>query len=278
MPSMKEQQIAATLRRLRAGRTGDEVFRATDITPSKLSRIESGHVRPKPNDIRLLCGFYGADAATTERLVQQAKAAREPQWWTQYVGGDGWSEALQHHLELETEATRIESWMIDLVPGLLQTNDYVRALIDGRPDVDPDQLERRLELRTARRARVERGDLSVWVVLGETVLHQTVGGSRTLAAQLRYLTELKAVTVQVMPFSAGAHPGLGTSFHLMHFEDWPTMAYQDTLTRGLYQDDAEAVAAHESTMSHIRAAALSPRESRERLLSRAEQLEGRASC
>lgn len=274
MPSMREQRVAAELRRLRGSRTGEEVFHATDITPSKLSRIESGHVRPKPNDIRLLGGFYGADGAKVERLVAQARAAREPQWWTGYLGAE-WGEALRQHLELETEADRIDSWMIDLVPGLLQTTDYVRALVEGRPDVDQSQLKQRIQLREARRARVERGELSVWVVLGEAALRQEIGGHQVLADQLRYLTTLRAVTVQVMPFSVGAHPGLGTSFHMMRFPDWPAMVYQDTITRGLYQDDAEIVAAHETTMSHIRATALSPRESRERLLLQAEELDGR---
>jgi Domain of unknown function (DUF5753)/Helix-turn-helix domain len=275
MASMREQRIAAELRRLRGNRTGDEVQAATGITPSKLSRIEAGLVRAKPADIEELGGFYGTAKSTVDRLLNQAKAAREPQWWTQYVGPN-WDAALAHHLELETEASRIESWMIDLVPGLLQTSDYVRALIEARPDVDPSQTDRRVQLREARRARVERGELAVWVVLAEAALHQEIGGKHVLADQLRYLTTLKRVTVQVLPFSAGAHAGLGTSFHLMHFPEWPTTVYQDTITRGLYQDEPNIVAAHSDTMAHIQATALSPRESKDRLLWQADQLEGRA--
>ncbi len=271
---MREQRIAVELRRLRGDRTGAEVQEATGITPSKLSRIESGEVRPKPGDIRRLAEFYGAMPSTVDRLVEQAEAARQPQWWTHYLGKD-WDSALRHHLELETEASQVISWMIDLVPGPLQTTDYFRALVEGRPDVDQEQMDQRIALREARRARVERGELPMWVVLAEGVLFQEIGGRLVLADQLRYLTTLDTVTVQVMPFSAGAHPGLGTSFHLMNFPTWPTTVYQDTITRGLYQDEPSIVAAHEHTMAHIRATALSPRESRQRLLSRADELEGR---
>lgn len=172
-------------------------------------------------------------------------------------------------------AERIDSWTIDLVPGLLQTPDYIRALIDGRPDVSEEQIERRLELRALRRARVESGELELWAVVGETVLRQEVGGTAVLAGQLRYLHDAPCnVTLQVLPFQAGAHAGLGTSFHVLRFPDWPAVVYQDTISRGLYKDEPEIVRAHESTMEHVRASALSARRSRAVLAQRIEELEG----
>lgn len=273
---MRDERVGAELRKLRGNLTSRQVQDATGITPSKLSRLEGGVVRAKPEDITKLTSFYKVDQAVTERLIDQVRAARQPQWWTHFVGKD-WDAALSYHLELETEAKLIESWMIDLVPGLLQTNDYVRALVEGRPDVDPEQTERRIELRAARRARVERGDLEVWAILSEAVLYQEIGGPGVLADQLRYLAHLDRITVQVLPFSAGAHPGLGSAFHLMHFPQWPSTVYQDTITRGLYQDDPRLVEAHARTMAHIKATARSPRESRKQLLSRAEELDARRS-
>lgn len=274
MATMRELRIASELRALRGSISSSEVQRAVGITPSKLSRIESCHVRPQPADVRTLATFYGADAATVDRLVTAAQAAKEPTWWTAFVGVD-WDHALSQHLELETDATRIDSWTIDLVPGLLQTPDYIRALIGGRPDVTEDQIERRLDLRAKRRARVESGDLELWAVIGETVLRQEIGGQTALVGQLQYLHDVPPnVTVQVLPFSAGAHAGLGSSFHVLRFTTWPAMVYQETITRGLYRDDPEVVRAHESTMEHVRAAALSPRESRSLLARRIEELEG----
>ena len=274
MATMREQRIAAELRTLRGTRTSTDVQQALGITPSKLSRIESCAVRPKPADVRQLAEFYGAPPETVERLVNAAQQARKPSWWAPFIGPD-WDEALTHHLELETEAERIDSWTLDLVPGLLQVPSYIAALIGGRPDVDEDQLERRLELRAARRARVEHGELEVWAVLSEAALHQEIGGQAVLAEQLSYLSEVPGrVTVQVVPFNAGAHAGLGSPFHVLRFSAWPTVVYQETITKGLYRDDAEVVEAHARTMDHIRAAALSAKESRELLARRVSELEG----
>lgn len=273
MASMREQRIAAELRALRGSRTSSEVHRELGITPSKLSRIESCAVRPKPDDVRRLAEFYGAPPATVERLVNAAATARQPSWWTAFVGPD-WDGALTHHLELESDAERIDSWTLDLVPGLLQVPSYVAALVEGRPDVNDNQLQRRMELRAARRARVERGELEVWAVLGEAALHQEIGGRTVLAEQLRYLQEVPGrVTLQVVPFTAGAHAGLGSPFHIMRFAEWPAVVYQETITKGLYRDDPEIVEAHTRTMDHIRAAALSPRESAKLIASRLGELE-----
>lgn len=273
MASKREGLIVKKLRALRGSTSSKAVHDAVGITPSKLSRIESSHVRPRPDDVRLLATFYGADAATVDRLVEESRAARERGWWSEFAGPD-WDKALSDHLELESIAVRIDSWLIDLVPGLMQTPDYYRALIEGRPDVTDDQIERRMELRKKRRERVETGDLELWAVLGEGAIRQEIGGRVVLAGQLRYLRDAPAnVTVQVLPFSAGAHPGLGTSFHVLRFSDWPSLIYQDTIVRGLYHDAQEDVRAHETTMEHVRAAALSPRQSRDVLAQRIDELE-----
>lgn len=272
MATMREQRIAAELRTLRGSLTSTDVKRGVGMHPSKLSRIESCSVRPQPDDVRQLATFYGASVETIERLVRAAESAQQPAWWTEYVGPD-WNAALVHHLELESEASRIDSWTIDLVPGLLQVPSYIRALINNRPDVSPDQMKRRLDLRARRQERVTSGQLELWAVVGETVLRQAIGGAAVLADQLQALHDAPGnVTVQVLPFAAGAHPGLGSSFHLLRFADWPSVVYQDTITTGLYRDDLDITEAHKSTMEHIRAAALSPHESRELLQERVREL------
>ncbi|TKG57384.1 helix-turn-helix domain-containing protein [Prauserella endophytica] len=274
MTAVREERIARELRRLRGKYTSTDVQRALGITPSKLSRIESCKVRPSPDDVRRLATFYEADAKTVERLAKAAEQLKQPVWWTEFVGPD-WNSALGYHLELETEATRIDSWTIDLVPGLLQTPGYASALMTARVDVPPDQLERRLELRARRQQRVRDGSLELWAIVSETVLHNLIGGPSCVSDQLRYLASTPAnVTVQVLPFSAGAHSGLGTSFHLLEFSDWPTVGYQDTITQGLYYDDPDVVQGLARTIDDVRATALSPSASREALSQRAAELEG----
>src|SRR5690606_29431644 len=141
MTAVREERIARELRRLRGKYTSADVQRALGITPSKLSRNESCKVRPSPQDVKLLPPFYGPDDATAERHRKAAEDREPPVWWNEFVGPD-WSSALGYHLELESEATRIDSWTIDLVPGLLQTRDYSTALMTSRVDVPSDQLER----------------------------------------------------------------------------------------------------------------------------------------
>ncbi|MBK1785591.1 Scr1 family TA system antitoxin-like transcriptional regulator [Prauserella cavernicola] len=274
MTAVREERIARELRRLRGTYTSTDVQRALGITPSKLSRIESCKVRPSPEDVRRLAVFYEADTKTVERLAKAAEELKRPVWWTEFVGPD-WSSALGYHLELETEATRIESWTVDLVPGLMQTPDYASALITARVDVPADQLERRLELRVRRQQRVRDGSLELWVIVSEAVLHNLIGGAGVLRDQLLHLADAPSnVTVQVLPFSAGAHSGLGVSFHLLEFADWPTVGYQDTITQGLYYDDPDVVQGLARTVNDVRATALSPSASRAALSQRATELEG----
>lgn len=274
MTAVREERIARELRRLRGKYTSADVQQALGITPSKLSRIESCKVRPSPQDVRRLATFYGADADAVERLAEAAEDLKRPVWWTEFVGPD-WSEALAYHLDLESEATRIDSWTIDLVPGLLQTRDYSAALMTSRVDVPSEQLERRLALRERRQERVRNGALELWAILSEAVLYGQIGGPDVLRGQLEYLAEPPGnVTVQILPFTAGAHSGLGTSFHLLAFADWPTVGYQDTIQQGLYYDDREVVNGLTRTMDDVRATALSPSASREMIARRATELKG----
>ncbi|GAA1208933.1 hypothetical protein LY12_001272 [Prauserella alba] len=197
-----------------------------------------------------------------------------PVWWTEFIGPD-WSEALAYHLDLESEATRIDSWTIDLVPGLLQTRDYSAALMTSRVDVPSEQLERRLALRERRQERVQNGSLELWAILSEAVLYGQIGGPDVLRGQLEYLAGPPGnVTVQILPFTAGAHSGLGTSFHLLAFAGWPTVGYQDTIQQGLYYDDPDVVNGLTRTIDDVRATALSPSASREMIARRATELKG----
>lgn len=270
--TIRQRQLAARLRELRDRRTSAEVQAGTGITPSKLSRIESCHVRARPGDVEKLATFYGAPSDQVELLVSAAEEAWSSTVMRDYIGSE-WAAALRSHLELEADAQRIESYTIDLVPGLLQTREYTRALIESRPDVDKTTVDSRLDFRDQRQRRVKSGELELWAVVGETVLHQMIGGPVVLADQLDYLRNPPAsVTTQVLPFEAGPHAALGSSFHIFTFPEFASVVYQDTIKKGLYQDDHETVDVHRKIMEQVRATALSPNKTVELLDQRIRQL------
>lgn len=272
--TVRQRQLAGRLRELRGSYTAADVTEATGITASKLSRMETCHVKAQPADIRSLAAFYGTSDEELQRLLRMAEEAHSPSVMQDFIGYETWASTLRGHLELEADAQRIDSFTIDLVPGLLQHREYTRALIEARPDVDPSQTEDRLAFRAQRQQRVSSGELELWAVLGEAVLYQEIGSAETLAEQLDDLAEPRSnVTVQVLPFSAGAHPSLGSSFHVFTFGDrLPSIVYQDTIQQALYQDDPEGVKAHQQIIEQTKATALSPRESVSRLRERASDL------
>lgn len=270
--TIKQRQLAEKLRTMRGDTPAHKVEEATRIKPSKLSRIETCNVRAHPNDVERLAEFYGASAKERSKLVHTAEEAYNSSVMRDYIGNE-WAQALRGHLELEADAERIDSFTIDLVPGLLQTRDYTRTLIESRPDVDPSSIDGRLNFRDQRQARVTDGSLELWAVIGEAVLYQLIGSNSILADQLKALTESPPnVTVQVLPFSAGAHASLGSSFHIFNFSDHASIVYQDTIKKGLYQDDPETVRDHQQIMERTHAAALSPADSHTRLQERVDQL------
>lgn len=272
--TVRQRQLATRLRELRGKHTAADVHAATGITASKLSRMESCHVRARPANIRTLAEFYGASDEELQTLLHAAEEAYNSSVMQDFIGHENWAATLRGHLELEADAQRIDSYTVDLVPGLLQSRDYTRALIEARPDVDPSTVEGRLDFRTQRQRRVQSGELQLWAVVGETVLYQQIGSAATLADQLESLAAAPSnVTVQVLPFSAGAHPSLGSSFHVFTFAArFASIVYQDTIQKALYQDDPETVTAHQQIIEQTKAAALSPRDSQSRLRERASEL------
>jgi uncharacterized protein DUF5753/helix-turn-helix protein len=271
--TIRQRQLALEMRQLRGSLTADEVHAATGITASKLSRIESAHVRLQDEDVRKLATLYKLGDQQTERLLKQAHEARDSSIMKSFVGYD-WPRALRGHLELEADAVRIESFTIDLVPGLLQTREYARALISDRPDLEEGTIDKRLDFRTKRQERVRLGSLELWAILDESAIHRLVGGPEVLAEQLQALADApKNITVQVLPWSAGAHASCGTPFHLFRFPKWPSIVYQETLHQGIYRDDEHIVNEHMKILEAVRAVAMSPRESRALLQERVTQLQ-----
>jgi len=232
----------------------------------------------RTGDVRDLLEVYGiTDEGTRESLVQLAREARRRGWWTRYtdVLGSG------TYVGLEAEAAGLHTYESMFIPGLLQTEDYARAVIRaGLTRPDPDNLERRLSARMVRQEIVNRPDPpEIWAVLDESVVRRPVGGQEVMRAQLEHLIEVStrpntAVTLQVLPFTVGAHPGMNGPFVILTFNSPtdPPMVYLETATDGLYLDEPADVERYTLRFNHLVARALGPDESRTMIAGLAAQM------
>ncbi|WP_405621808.1 helix-turn-helix domain-containing protein [Streptomyces sp. NBC_01511] len=242
-----------------AGLTQSQAAQALTATAAKVAKMERGWVPFRDPDIRALCDLYGIDdPKVLDRLLNLAKADRERRkakgWWNQYPE----LRALVEYVALEDIATGIRSWQGSFVPGLLQTPDYARSLAVGNADwEDPDEIERFVEAKMARQARLsDATPLRLWAVVGEGALRQLVGGRTVMRAQLARLIEAAAlpnVKVQVVPFTAGSHPGMTSAFSIVSFEEHGAMdvVYMDTTSSTLWLESESDAARHNITFDRI---------------------------
>jgi transcriptional regulator with XRE-family HTH domain len=266
-PTGRRRRLGAELRRLReaAGLTIDRVAEELECSPSKVSRIETGQVSATPRDVRDMLGLYGVDDARLEAMVQVAREARQRGWWQKFVDVP---DGVPAYVGLETAATSIDVYMALLVPALLQTPDYARAVIAAvRPDLPPSEIDRRVELRLRRQDLLgQERPPRMRVLLDDTVLRRPVGGPAVMAAQRRRLladADRPAVTIQVLEAGAGAHAGMDGPFTIFGF---PAPAERDVVALdsaadALYLEDAEDVARYRRVFELLLPAARSPEDS-----------------
>lgn len=198
---------------------------ALTASPAKVAKIERGQVPLRDPDVRALCHLYGqTDELVIDRLLALAKADRERRkahgWWNQYPQ----LAAMAEYVALEDIATNVRTWQLAVVPGLLQTPDYARALAVGNGHwEDPDEIEPFVESRMARQARLRGEDpLELWAVMHEAALRQLVGGRQVMRGQLGHLLDVGRqpnVKLQVLPYLAGAHPGMNSAFTIVSFAE-----------------------------------------------------------
>jgi transcriptional regulator with XRE-family HTH domain len=246
----------------------EDAARYAGIAPATLSRIEAATHAPKPADILALCKFYEVDEERTESLVTLARQSRVRGWWHKY--GDAMPPGFEVYVGLEEEAAELRSYMPELVDGLLQTPDYMRALALAELEVpEADELDRLIKVRTQRQQRLlEGGDVpAMWTILHEGALRMCVGGAEVMKEQLLCLEELSRrnfLTLQVLPFSTGAHPAMETGFHLLRFPhpSDPDVAYIEYKGGGLHLEQPAEVDLFGRIFDQLRARAASPDESR----------------
>ncbi|MGW5291876.1 helix-turn-helix domain-containing protein [Streptomyces bacillaris] len=224
---MLGRRLGGELLRMREARDLRQSHAADALTASvaKVAKIERGLVPIRDPDIRALCHLYGETGAdTVDRLLALAKADRERRkasgWWNQYPG----LRSMAEYAALEDIATSVRTWQLAIVPGLLQTPDYARALAVGNGSwEDPDEIEPFIEARMTRQARLGgENPLELWAVVHEAALRQLVGGREVMREQLGHLVDMARqpnVKLQITPYLAGAHPGLTSAFTIVSFAE-----------------------------------------------------------
>jgi transcriptional regulator with XRE-family HTH domain len=231
---------------------------------SKVSRIETGRTRASPTDVAAVCDLYGAGTSVRAALIQLAKEVRKRGWWTAYA--DVFTGS---YVGLEDEASRICEWQVQLVPGLLQTEDYARTVISaGRPEPhDPEDIHRRVMARMARRTLLSRPNApELLAVMDEGVIRRPIGGHELMRDQLDALITASRrpnVTIRILPYSAGAHAGLEGAFTILSFAEEvdPDVAYVEGTAGDVYVESSEQVDRYKVAFRRICDAALSPEES-----------------
>lgn len=264
-PTIRRRRLGLELRRYReaAGVTIDYVAERLECSASKISRIETGHTGATPRDVRDMLELYGVRGDECDELIQISRDARLKGWWHPY------SQVLTGaYVGLEAAAESIREYTQQVVPGLLQTEEYARAMIRAaRPDISGDEVDRRVRVRMGRQSLLDEEDpVNLWVVLDEAVVSRPVGGDGVMRRQLEHLVEaaeLPSVTLQVLPFDAGAHAGMDGTFAILNFPE-PADAdvvYAENATGGLFLEKTDELRKYRFIFDHIRAAALGPEES-----------------
>jgi transcriptional regulator with XRE-family HTH domain len=241
--------LGAQLRRLREERgiSREEAGSEIRASGSKISRMELGRVSFKARDIADLLALYGAAADEREAMLSRVREANARVWWHPY--SDITPNWFQRYLGLEATATLIRTYEVQFVPGLLQTEQYARAVVRlGHGSARDEEVERRVRLRLERQQVLSRPDPPrLWAVVDEAALRRPVGGRRVMRDQLEALigvvTKAPNLRLQVVPLAAGGHAAAGGSFALLRFphRDLPDLVYIEQLTNALYLDKREDV-------------------------------------
>jgi len=263
-PTVRRRELGALLRALRneKGLTVEEVSELLLCSPSKVSRMETGHGIATPRDIRDLCNLYGVTGeGERDRLMQLAREGKQTGWWQSY------DLDFSEYVGLETAAVELRYYQSTIVPGLLQTADYARVMLEvSIPKQTPSRIEELLEVKRTRQRILQRDPpLRLWAVLDEAALHRVVGGPVVMAAQLDRLVEAASspnITIQVVAYEAGAHPAMDSTFNILQFDgSVPSMVYVEGLVGWIYLDRPAEIDRYQEVFTYLCAQALRPDES-----------------
>jgi transcriptional regulator with XRE-family HTH domain len=266
---VRRRRLAAELRRLReaANLTHQQVADRLGIgfSRAKISHIEMARVAARPIDVKAMLELYGVTGEEAEHLVALAKDAKQKGWWDSFASV--MPDSLRTYVGLESAASSIRTFQPQLIPGLLQTRDYAYALAVAEPTHRAEDVERWVELRLTRQEILFRPDpLRLWAIMDEAALHRLMGGRKVMRKQLLQLlatADEPHVTIQVLPFEAGAHPAIDGPFSVLGFPDQsdPDVVYLAIQNGSLYLEKEADIARYSLLFDHLQAASLSPTQS-----------------
>ena len=258
-PTALRMIMGGYLRRLREakGVTRDAAGYEIRSSESKISRMELGRVGFKVRDVEDLLRMYGIEEQSEiDRLLQLVKEANQPGWWHRY--GDALPNWFSAYLDLEGAASMIRTYEVQLIPGLLQTHEYARALLMlGFGHTPLQEIDDRVNVRLSRQKILSRENpATLWTVIDEAALHRPFGGRDVMREQIKFLIdscEMPNVRIQIVRFSSGAHSGAGAPFTWLRFAspDLKDVIYLEHLTSGLYLDRDDEVDAYQAAMEHL---------------------------
>ena len=280
-PTVGQVVLGRRLYELReaAGLSREDAARILRVAPATVRRMETAEVSLKIPYVQMLLTAYGVPEHEADTFVTLAEDANRPGWWQRYH--DVLPEWFSLYVSLEGAARIIRSYEPHFVPGLLQTEDYARAVLEAGTigTAGPETVERHVALRMERQKLLERPDPPhLWVLMEETVLRRPVSGdSRVMRDQLDKLLEFAArdrVTLQIAEFADGPHPGTYAPFSLFRFAEpeLPDMVFTEYLTGALYLDSRKEVSVHLEVLDHMTAGAASARRTEKLLLECRERL------
>ena len=258
-PTVRRMLVGAQLRRLRTdlGLSREEAGETIRASEWKIHRLENGQVGFKERDVIDLLRLYEVtdpdDVAAFLLLIREANT---PGWWQHY--GDVLPRWFRTYVDLESAATLIRTYEGQFIPGLLQTDDYMRAVIGGAQlEESSEEMGRRVRLRMARQTLLTREHPPrLWAVVDEAALRRPVGGPEVMRGQLERLidaSKLPNVTLQVLPFAVGAHSGMPGAFSILRFADpeLPDVVYLEHLTNAVYLDKRDEVERYLDVMESL---------------------------
>jgi transcriptional regulator with XRE-family HTH domain len=260
--------------RTERGWTVEQVAEQLMCSPSKVSRLETGQRGASPRDIRDLAEIYDLDRERLQQLLDLAAEGKQRAWWQSR------NLPYSHYVGFEVEAVSISDFGFGLVPGLLQTADYARAVLQSiQPPLTAAVIEQRLEARLERQALLWSDSAPTFqTVIDEAVLHRIAGGPEVMRHQLQQLldaSELPNVTIQVLPYLAGSLPVSNNKFIILAFEPpVPGLVFIEGLTGDLYLDDEDDVQAYNHAFDALKSKAADPERSRVIIASIVAALEG----
>ena len=264
-PTIRRRRLGVELRRHReaAGVTIDVVADRIGCSTSKVSRIETGHTTASPSDVQDMLDIYGVGDAIKAELAQIAREARLKGWWHPYS-----TVLTGAYVGLEAAARAVRTYEQQVIPGLLQSEEYAIAMIRGARLGDSDEeIERRVRVRMGRQSLLTTDDpIDLRAVLDEAVVRRPVGGHAVMIDQLKRLIEaarLPNVTLQILPFEVGAHAGMDGPFAILEFEEErdADVVFTDNATGGLFMEKTEELQKYTEIFDTLVATALTPEES-----------------